>query len=134
MFDVFCTPENSRSPTAVECRIVAGPGPMLIAYGARLRSTRFRPWSTQNCRSTQRRLDGSFQGTPAIRSSQIDRHVVGQAGRSRRRDNGHSAMTARTNRTGAIDKGCAMPAQSRMPVSAPVSQRAGVAQASTEET
>ncbi len=65
---------------------------------------------------------------------QIDRHVVGQTCRSRRRDNGHSAMAARTNRTGAIDKGCAMPALSRMHVSAPVSQRAGVAQASMEET
>jgi hypothetical protein len=64
---------------------------------------------------------------------QIDRHVVGQTCRSRRRDNGHSAMAARTNRTGAIDKGCAMPALSRMHVSAPVSQRAGVAQASMEE-
>jgi hypothetical protein len=86
------------------------------------------------CRSTQRRLDGSFQGTTAIRSGQIDRHVVGQTCRSRRRDNGHSVMTARTNRTGAIDKGCAMSALSRMHVSAPVSQRAGVAHASMEET
>jgi hypothetical protein len=40
--------------------------------------------------------------------------TFGQTGRSRRRDNGHSAMTARTNRTGAIDKRCAMPALSRM--------------------
>jgi len=65
---------------------------------------------------------------------QIDRHVVGQTCRSRRRENGHSVMAARTNRTGAIDKACAIPALSRMHVSAPVSQRAGVAQASLEET
>jgi hypothetical protein len=31
MFDVFCTPENSRSPTAVECRIVADYRPMRLA-------------------------------------------------------------------------------------------------------